>query len=278
MAKDLPPTIMLELLTYEFIQKSLIGGVLIGLICGMLGPFLILRRMALLGDGLAHIAFGGIAVGLLLGIGPLIAALIVAAIASVLIERLISKTRVQGDAAIGVMFSFGVAIAILIIGLVNGFTVDIFSYLIGSILTLSDQDILIVSIVFILTLAFILSRYRDLVFSSLHVDVARLSGVKVGMISVGFSLLTALGVVVSIRAVGILLVTALLIVPAITGLQISRSFKSCMWHSALISTVSVVIGILLSFLINAPTGSVIVLIMIAIFAVVYGISLITKKR
>ncbi|HLP80313.1 MAG TPA: metal ABC transporter permease, partial [Acidobacteriota bacterium] len=133
-------TTMIELFNYQFMQYALIGGIMIALITSLIGPFLVLRRLSLLGDGLAHIAFGGVALGFLLNWNPFIVSLVAVVIGSLFVQQLVKK-NIYGDAAIAVILSFGVGLGILITGAAHGFTVDLFTFLIGSVLTLSTADL-----------------------------------------------------------------------------------------------------------------------------------------
>jgi len=269
---------MLELLSYGFMQRALLGGIGIALAASLLGPFLVLRRQSLLGDGLAHAAFGGIAMGLLLGIHPLVAAIAAALIAALLMQGLVERSKVYSDTAIAVILSLGMATAIVIIGAVNGFNVNLFSYLFGSILTISSLDLVLIFCVLALIASFIFWGYRSLVLLTFHEELAKLSGVRMRLLVTLFSVLTALAVVISIRAVGIVLVTALLVIPAATALQTARSFFSAMVISSVIAVLSLVAGILLSYYLDLPPGGMIVMVMCLVFFIVVAYRKTASKR
>ncbi len=255
----------LEILQYGFMQKALIAGILISIVCSLIGLFLVLRKLSLLSDGLAHTAFGGLAIGLLLGINPIIAALFFTVISAVFLQKLIKKTEIYGDAATALVLSFGLGIAVIIIGIAKGFTVDLFSYLFGSILAVSALDLYIIGGVFLITISFIASCYKQLSFISFNEDLATVSGLPVNRINTLFSILVGMVVVISMRAVGILLVSAMIVIPTISALQLSRSFKSTLAYSLGISIFSVIAGIFLSYYLNLPTGGAIVMLMFVIF-------------
>ncbi len=253
---------MLELFSYGFMQKGLLGGIAIALCCGLLGPFLVLRRLSLLGDGLAHLSFGGVAIGLLLGINPLLAALISVLIGSFWIHSLIKK-NVYGDAAIALVLSLGVGIGIVVIGAVHGFNVNLFSYLIGSILALSSTDIILSSLLVVATIIFMVLFYRDMFMLTFNQELATLTGKKINVANFLFTILVALVVVLSIRAVGILLVSALLVIPTLLALNLSRSFKQTIIFSTLVAVVAIVIGIIVSFVLDIPpSGSIVLLLFV----------------
>ena len=255
---------MIEFLTYGFMQKALLGGIAIALCCGLIGPFLVLRRLSLLGDGLAHLAFGGVALGLLLGINPLISALITVVIGSFWVRSLVKK-NIYGDAAIALLLSFGVGLGIVIIGVVRGFNTSLYSYLIGSILALSIIDIILAFSLLVATVVFMILFYKDMFYMTFNEELAQLSRKNVNLANIIFTILVAMIVVISIRAVGILLVSALLVIPTLIALNISKSFKQTIIISSVSALISVIIGIVFSFIIDIPPSGSIVLILFAGF-------------
>lgn len=256
---------MLEFLGYEFMQKALIGGIAIALCCGLIAPFLVLRRLALLGDGLAHLAFGGVALGLLLGVEPLLSALITVVIGSFWVRSLVKK-NVYGDAAIALLLSFGVGLGIVIIGIVKGFNTSLYSYLIGSLLALSGLDIILAFALLIGTIIFMKLFYKDMFHLTFNEEMAHLSGKRSYIANIIFTILVAMVVVISIRAVGILLVTALLVIPTLIALNISKSFKQTVILSTLSSLIAVLIGIVVSFIADIPpSGSIVLLLFVGFF-------------
>ncbi len=255
---------MLDLLGYAFMQHALIGGAAIALITALVGPFLVLRRLALLGDGLAHLAFGGVALGFLLNYNPFLVALAVVIIGSFAVQRLISR-NIYGDAAIAVVLSFGVGMGVLITGIVHGFTVDLFTFLIGSILTLSSLDLWLIIAVLAVILVFGALYYRKILFMTFSEELAKLHQKDNTLVNLVFTLLVALAVAVSIRAVGILLVSALLVLPTLIALQVSRSMKSTIVIAVIASLLSMLAGITSSFALDMPPSGMIVMILFALF-------------
>ncbi|MCJ7429491.1 MAG: metal ABC transporter permease [Candidatus Nanohaloarchaeota archaeon QJJ-5] len=264
-------TIMLELLGYGFIQRAYIGGILIALCASLLGLFLVLRRLSLIGDGLAHASFGGIALGLLLDLNPIAVALGVASLASLGIHRLMERARTHGDAAIAVIFSFGMAVAITIIGWTRGFDTNLFSYLFGSILSITETELWLIGAITLLTGGFVLRFYHDLIHISFNEDLARVDGVRATRINQALVVLTALTVVAAIKAVGILLVTAMIVIPPLTALQLCTSFRSSLFTGAIAGVSSTIIGITLAYQLNLPPSGVIVLTMVGLFLISLGI-------
>ena len=267
---------MIEALTYGFMQKALIGGAAIAIACGLIGPFLVLRKLSLLGHGLAHLSFGGVAVGLLLGVNPLISALIAVVGGSLFLNRLISR-YLHGDAAIALIQSFGVGLGIIIIGAVNGFGVDLFSYLIGSILTLDTLDIWLAIALLIVTAGFVFLFFRQLMLFSFSQDFAEMRIKHANILNAAFILLVAFTVVISMRAVGILLISALLVIPALISLQVTNSFRNTILASSAFSLLATVAGIMAAFYLDVPPSGAIVMLLFGMYAAIAGIRKISAK-
>jgi zinc transport system permease protein len=255
---------MLELLGYGFMQHALIGGIAIAIITGLIGPFLVLRRLSLLGDGLAHLAFGGVALGFLLNYNPFIVALVVVVCGSLAVQRLMRR-NIYGDAAIALILSFGVGLGVIITGVVHGFTVDLFTFLIGSILTLSQADLILIFAVLLVVVGFVSFYYRKMLYMTFNEELARLGRRDYTVVNLIFTLLVALAVAVSIRAVGILLVSALLVLPTLVALQLSKSFRSTMVIATIASLAAMTAGIFASFTLDMPPSGMIVTILFVLF-------------
>ena len=256
-----------EIFSYSFMQRALVSGLLIAVLCAVLGVFLVLRRLSLIGDGLAHVTFGSVALALALHAQPLfvtIAALPLVLLSSLGILRLTEKARIFGDAAIGVVSAGGIAIGVILAGTSGGFNVDLFSYLFGNILAISSEETLLAVILFLLVTGVVLYYYNELFAITFDEELARSSGIRVERINAILALLTALTVVLAMKVVGILLVSALLIIPAVTALQVAKSFRATIIAASLFAAFSVIAGITLSFLLNLPTGGLIVLLNIAL--------------
>lgn len=258
---------MLDILSYGFMQRALLGGIAIALITSLIGPFLVLRRLSLLGDGLSHLAFGGVALGLLLHYNPFIVALIFVVLGSLVIRYLMTK-NIYGDAVIALILSFGVGLGIIVTGVVRGFNVDLFSFLIGSILTLSITDIFLIIGILIITLIFIFVYYKKLLYMTFNEELAQLHQKNYAIMGILFTLVVALAVMVSVRAVGILLVSALLVIPTLISLQLSTSFRSTILIGVIASVIAMVVGIFSSFSLDVPPSGMIVMILFVIFFIV----------
>jgi zinc transport system permease protein len=256
-----------EFFRYGFVQRALIAGSFIAILCSTLGVFLVLRRLSLIGDGLAHATFGCVALALFLKMSPLYISIPLVMIFSLCILKLTEKARLYGDAAIGIVSSLGIAGGIILSSLAGGFNVDLFSYLFGSILSISQTEVIIATGLSILVILIITLFYNELLSITFDEDSAKASGLNTSLINIIFVLLTAVTVVLSMKVVGIMLISALLIFPAVTALQIARSFKAVMVAASLTAIISVVSGIMLSFFLDLPTGATIVMINCLLFII-----------
>jgi len=250
-----------EMLSYGFMQRALIGGSLIAILCSVLGVFLVLRRLSLIGDGLAHVTFGSVALALVLRLRSFQATLAiipVVLICAMGILKLAEKARIYGDAAIGIVSAVGIASGVMLASLAGGFNVDLFSYLFGNILSISDNELIISAVLFLIVMTGVVVFYNDLFASTFDEELAKSSGINTERINAVLVLLTALTVVLAMKVVGIMLISALLILPAVTALQVAKGFKTAIAVASLIGVVTVVVGIGCSFVMNLPTGATIV--------------------
>ena len=251
---------LLEALSYAFMQKALIAGVAVGIICSFMGTFLVLRRYSLFGDGIAHVAFGGISVGLFLGVFPLWTAFIVSIFGGIGLQKLRQSTKISGDAAVAVVLVSGLAVGVILVSSSGGFSVDLFSFLFGSILLISNEDtimILAISAGIIATLVVLQKQFLHLTFNE---EQAKLVGLRTTLLNYAFVILASITVVTSMRLVGILLISALIVIPNITAMMFGKGFKKTVCISMGISVISVIGGILLSYFLNlAPSGTIVVI-------------------
>jgi len=254
-----------ELLNYGFVQRGIIAGTFIAVLCSVLGMFLVLRKLSLVGDGLAHVTFGSVAVGMLLKVYPFYVAIPLTVMSGVGILKLIQRTRMHGDAAIGVVSSAGVSIGVLVASLAGGFNVDLLSYLFGNILAISKGEMVLSIILSIGVILVVLLYYNQLVSITFDEELAKVSGIKTEKINTLLIILISLTVVLSMRVVGIMLVSSFLILPNVAALQLAKSFKKAVILSIGISVFTVVFGIAISFSFNLPTGATIVLTNLLVF-------------
>ncbi len=256
---------LINLLSYGFIQRALIAGCFIAILCSILGVFLVLRRLSLIGDGLAHVTFGSIALGLLLNWYPIYVSIPIVMLSSVLILKLTERARLYGDTAIGIVSSVGIAGGTLVASIAGGFNVDLFSYLFGNILAISRAEVIISMALSLIVICTIFVFYYELFSSTFDEEFAQTTGINTNRINTIFVLATALTIVLATRVVGILLVSSLLILPAATSLQVAQGFKSAIVLAILAGFSSVIGGILISFIMNLPTGATIVMLNVVFF-------------
>lgn len=260
---------MFQIFQYSFIIRGLEAGLLIGAIAPLIGIFLVLRRYSLIADTLAHVSLAGVAIGLLLKINPLLTAVGASVLSSVAIERLRLSKKIYGETALSIFLSGSLALAIVLIGLAHGFSVDLFSYLFGSILTVRQTDVYIIGVLSVIILILMVIFYKELIYISFDEEAALVSGLPVGKFNLLFIILSAITIALSIPVIGILLISALLVLPVVTALQFRRNFKTTLLYAELISLGSVFIGIISSFYLNVSSGGLIVIIMLGVFAAVY---------
>lgn len=256
---------LLTLFNYSFITKAYLAGSFIAALCAMLGLILVLKKLSLIGDGLSHVSFGAIALGLFLGLYPIYLAIPIVLLASYLILKLTEKTKIYGDAAIGIISSLGIASGVILSSLSKGFNIDLFSYLFGNILAISQTEVYLSITLSIIVLLIIIFLYQDLFSTTFDEEYAKASGINSQKINLILTFLTAIVIVLAIKVVGVMLVSALLILPAVTALQISKSFKMAMLQSVILAVLSVLIGITISFYADLPAGATIVLVSFLFF-------------
>ncbi len=262
------------LLHYGFLQRALLAGIFIAAACAVLGVFLILRKDAMIGHGLSHLAFAGVALGLFLNVLPLAAALAVSVAAAFGIMRLKDRAGLYGDTAIGIFSSLGLALGILLATLAGSFSVDLMGYLFGDVLAIDTFEVWLSVGLAAAVLLTVVLFYAQLLFMTFDRESARVSGVKIGRLDGLLMALTAVTVVLGMKVAGILLVAALIVIPAAAGLQLASSFRMAVFLSSLVALVSVVAGLVVSLALNIPASAAIVLLCFLIF----GIFSLTKKR
>jgi zinc transport system permease protein len=254
-----------EILQYGFMQRALVSGVAVAITCSVVGLFLVLRRQSLFADALSHMAFGGIAIGLFANLYPIWTAFIVSIFAALGITKLRESTKIPPDSAVAVLLSAGLAVGVILIGLAGGFTLDLYSFLFGSILLVSmqDQEIILVASALILTILYFI--YRELVYIAFDEEQAQVSGINVSRLNYIFIVLASIVVITSIRLVGVLLISSLIVIPNITAMMFGKGFKKTAMISVSIGILSVLTGIVISYIMNLAPGGTIVLVSVTVF-------------
>ncbi|GIP58053.1 metal ABC transporter permease [Paenibacillus sp. FSL W8-0186] len=260
----------MEILTAEFFQRALIGGLLIGITAPLIGIFLVLRRLSMIGDTLAHVTIAGVALGFLIHANPIWVGLAFAVLASFAIEKLRKAYKAYAELSIAIIMSGGVALASLFFTLGIGYNTDV---LFGSIYTLSREDLYIVGAVTLVVIAVVALFFKEFFLLTFEEDAAAVSGLPVKLFNLLITVLTALVISTAIKIVGALLVSALITIPAACSLLIARSFKSSVIFSVIIAEIAVVIGLVMAGIWNLAPGATIVLLLIGMLIV----TLIGKK-
>jgi len=225
----------------------------------------------MIGDGLAHVSFATVALALLLAASPLLVSIPLVTLASFAILSLSERTQMHGDAAIGLVSSFAIAVGVLIASLAQGFNVDLMSFLFGSILVISHADVLISLALAAVILGTVVLFYNQLFAVTYDEDFARVSGLNTRLITYLTAMLTAMTIALGIRVVGTMLISSLIVFPTVTALQVAKGFKSTIAVASVISVTCVVLGVFASYVYNLPTGATIVLLNAAMFLVLAGL-------
>lgn len=250
---------IIEAVQYDFILKALLVGSLIAICCSFLGVFLVLKKFSLIGDGLAHVSFATVAIALLLSASPLLVSIPIVILASFVILKLNEKADLHGDAAIGLVSSFSIAAGVLISSMAKGFNVDLMSYLFGSILVISDMDVIISIVLSGIVIFMVFFFYNSLFAITYDEEFAKVIGLNTRTMNYLISVLTSITIALGIRVVGTMLISSLIVFPTVTALQISKGFKGTILISAAVSVTCVILGVFLSFIFNLPTGAAIVM-------------------
>jgi zinc transport system permease protein len=269
---------ILEVLEFGFMQRALIAGIAVAITSSVVGLFLVLRRNSLFGDALSHAAFGGIAIGLATNIYPLWTGLMLSILGAVGITKLRQSTNIPADATVAILLSSGLALGILLISVSGGFTLDLFSFLFGSIMVVSIEDTLAILAMTGIILSIIILLYRKLMYITFDEEQARVSGLPISKLNYLFIILASVAVIVSMRLVGILLVSSLLVIPNVTALLFNKGFKKTALISVSISIFSVVMGIAISYAVNLAPAGTIVIVSTTMFLTVLAARHYSKKK
>jgi len=262
----------MDILQYTFMQRALMAGAIVGALCAIIGVYVVLKGMSFVGAGIAHASFGGVALGFLLGINPIITAVFFCIATAMGIGAISRKGDIKEDTAVGIFFSATMALGILFIGLSKGYNIDLFGYLFGSILAVTQFDLIVTTTVGIVVLLIIAVLYKEFMFISFDAETAAIVGIPVVTLYYLLLAIIALTIVVSIKVVGIILVSALIIIPAATAFQIAEDFRLMMVLSTIFGVISSIGGLFLSYAINTASGATIVLLATVIFFITAAIS------
>ena len=237
-----------------------------------MGTFLVLRRLSLIADSLSHVALAGVAIGLLTKTFPSLTSLAATSIAAATIEFVRSRRLMPGDAALAVVLYSALAAAVVMISLADGFNVDLFSYLFGSLLTVNATDLWLLGILMVLTLSFIAAFYSELAQSSFDTDLARVNGVRVLSVNLGLAVLTGATITLSMRIVGVLLVGALIVIPVMVSLKVATGLRTAIVMAMAFGVASVFVGLVIAFYADLAAGGSVALTAVAFLVITMFIS------
>ena len=258
-------TLLLEMFTYPFILRAFLVGILVALCAALLGVPLVLKRYAMIGDGLSHVSFGALAVAVACGWAPLPVSIPVVIVAALCLLRMTEKSRLGADAAIAVTSASALAIGVIATSLTTGLTTDVDSYMFGSILAMDGTDVALSIVLAVFVLAMFVLCYHSLFAITFDENFSRATGVPVGFYNTLLSVLTALTIVLGMRLMGAMLISSLVIFPALSAMRLFKSFRGVVIASAVISVVSFCIGLTASYLISTPVGASVVVVNLAVF-------------
>jgi zinc transport system permease protein len=252
---------MIDMLKYEFLRNALIAAVLVSFACGMVGTYVVIKRIVFISGGISHAAFGGIGLGYFLGINPIVAAIPFSIACALGIGAIAKRVRVSEDAAIGILWTVGMALGIIFINLSPGYAPDLFSYLFGNILTVPNYELVVILLLDVAILFCVLLFYREFLAICFDEDYAAVIGVPTGWLYFVLLSLVALSVVVLIKIVGIILVLALLTIPSAICKQFTFNIKKLMALSTACSMASTLMGLWISYALDIASGATIVLLL-----------------
>ncbi len=258
---------MTEILQYEFMRNALLAAILVSIACGIVGTFVVIKKIVFISGGITHAAFGGIGLGYLLGVNPVLTAIPFSLLSAIGIGVISKKTKISEDSAIGILWTVGMALGIIFIGLAPGYAPDLFSYLFGSILTVPFTDIIIMIILDIIIIVTVLLLSKEFQALSFDEEFSEIVGVPTQTLYLILLCLVALSVIVLIRVVGIVLIIALLTIPTTIAKQFTNRLRRLIAYSTLCAVILTVVGLWLSYLFDLPSGATIVLLLAFVFLI-----------
>lgn len=251
---------ILNAMQYEFMQRALIAGLLVSIACGVIGTYVVIKRVVFISGGIAHTAYGGIGLGYFLGINPTLSAVVFTLLAAFGMGMVERKTRQRADTVIGAMWAIGMAIGVIFIDLTPGYKPDLMSYLFGSILAVPQGDLLMMAILNLVIILMVIIFYKELLAISFDEDFATVVNIPVSWMNMALLGMIALTVVMLMRVVGLIMVIALLTLPAAISARFVRQMKSMMVLSSILGMIFTTLGLFFSFFFNLTSGATIILV------------------
>ena len=268
----------MELLTYEFFRNAVFAALFTSISCGIIGTYIVSRRIVFISGGITHTSFGGIGIGYFLGLNPLVGAAFFSVLAALGIEYMAKKTEIREDSAIAIMWSFGMALGIIFIYLTPGYAPNLMSYLFGSILTVSFAELLLSLALTITIIVFFLLFFKPILFISFDSDFIRTRNLPISVINSAVMILIALTIVLSIKVAGIILIISLLTIPQATANILFKDFRKIILYSILFGFLGSMAGLLSAFYLNIPSGAAIIFMLFLLFAMVRAGYWISRKK
>ena len=259
--------VLSEMLSYPFMVRALFGGMLVSLCASLLGVSLVLKRYSMIGDGLSHVSFGALSIALAMGWSPLKVSIPVVVLAAFFLLRITENSRIKSDAAIAMISASSLAIGIIVTSLTTGMTTDVSSYMFGSILAMTKEDVMLSAVLCIIVLGLFVLCYNQVFAVTFDENFAKATGVNVGAYNMLISVLTAVTIVLGMRMMGAMLISSLVIFPALTSMRVFKSFFGVVVSAGVVSVACFFIGLVLSYVYSIPAGASVVVVNLAMFGV-----------
>lgn len=266
-----------EMFSYPFMVRALIVGILVSICASLLGVSLVLKRYSMIGDGLSHVGFGALALAVALNMAPLKVAIPIVIIAAFILLRVTENSKIQGDAAIALISTGALAMGVMIVSLTTGMNMDVYNYMFGSILAMSESDVFLSIVISVIVLILYVFFYEKIFVVTFDETFAKATGIHTNMYHMLLAILTAVIIVLGMRMMGALLISSLIVFPAVTSMRVCHTFKQVVACSVFLSIVSFTIGIIMSYLYATPTGASIVIVDIILFILFQICGLIRKR-
>ena len=270
--------VLSEMLSYPFMVRALFGGMLVSLCASLLGVSLVLKRYSMIGDGLSHVSFGALSIALAMGWSPLKVSIPVVVLAAFFLLRITEKSRIKSDAAIAMISASSLAIGIIVTSLTTGMTTDVSSYMFGSILAMTKEDVMLSAVLCIIVLGLFVLCYNQVFAVTFDENFAKATGVNVGAYNMLISVLTAVTIVLGMRMMGAMLISSLVIFPCLTSMRVFKSFTSVVVSSGILSLVCFLLGMMASYQFSMPAGASVVVVNLIAFGLFSMWQVLGKKR
>ena len=270
--------VLSEMLSYPFMVRALFGGMLVSLCASLLGVSLVLKRYSMIGDGLSHVSFGALSIALAMGWSPLKVSIPVVVLAAFFLLRITENSRIKSDAAIAMISASTLAIGIIVTSLTTGMTTDVSSYMFGSILAMTKEDVALSAVLCIIVLGLFVLCYNQVFAVTFDENFAKATGVNVGAYNMLISVLTAVTIVLGMRMMGAMLISSLVIFPCLTSMRVFKSFTSVVISSGILSLVCFLLGMMASYQFSTPAGASVVVVNLIAFGLFSMWQVLGRKR